>query len=114
MGNCDFHVIPCADALSRRYGLRSLELLSDLLRSGTEIHCRPAPAIGCTVGDDQTVLAGNDVALSDRLVVLDADGREPDGILAIAGAALDDLLAVLKRVRQRRVGLAVVAPRMVD
>ena len=62
-------------------------------------------AIG-TAGDHQPVLAGDDVALAQRRIVIDIDLGEPETILAVAGAAGDDLGAIFERILQLAVGLA--------
>ena len=46
-----------------------------------------AAPVGAAAGDQKAVLAGDDVALAQRRVVLDLDRRETDLVLAVAGAA---------------------------
>ena len=49
-----------------------------------------------------------------RRIVLDLDRREPDLVLAVAGAPRDDLVAVAERIRQFGIGLAVLGRGVVD
>src|SRR5882757_4061303 len=86
---------------------------ADLVGGGREIQLSPAP-VGAAACDQKAVLAGDDVALAQRRVALDLDRRETDLILAIAGAAADELVAIAERVRQVRIGLAVFGGRVVD
>src|SRR5258708_789215 len=61
---------------------------------------RGAALVGAAAGDEKAMLTGNDVALAQRRVVVDLDGRQPDLVTAVAGAARDQFGAVAKRIRQ--------------
>src|SRR5436190_17836770 len=86
---------------------------ADLFGGGREIQFGAA-LVGAAADDQKTVRAGNDIALAQRRIVLDLDRRETDLVLAVAGAAADELVAIAERVRQLRIGLAVFGGRVVD
>jgi len=96
-----------------RHDRHSSILRADLVRGGREIQFGAAP-VGAAACDQKTVLAGDDVAPAQRRVVLDLDRRQTNLILAVAGAAADEFVAIAERVRQLRIGLAVFGGRVVD
>src|SRR4051812_18091438 len=89
-----------------RHHRRMPEALLDLLRRRREFHRRAAPL--ALAGHHEAVGAGDDVAAAQGRVLLDADLREAQRILAVAGAALDDFVAVAEGVGQLGIRLAVL------
>src|ERR1700722_18942050 len=71
-------------------------------------------SVSAAARDHQPVGTGDEVALADCRVVLDADGREPELVLAVAGAAVDDFVAIAKRIRQFGIGFAGLGRGVVD
>ena len=49
------------------------------------------------------------LSLAQRRIVLDLDRRKSDLVLAVAGAAADEFVAIAEGVRQLRIGFAVIA-----
>ena len=86
---------------------------ADLVGGRREIQLGAAP-VGAAAGDQQAILAGDDVALAQRRIILDLDRRETELVLAVAGAAADEFIAKAERVRQVGIGLAVVGGGVVD
>src|SRR5262245_37846457 len=85
----------------------------DPLGCRREIHRRAAP-VGAGVGDHEAVRARDDVALAQGGVALDLDLGEAHRVLAVAGTARNDLVAIAEGVGQIRIGLAVLGRRIVD
>src|SRR5439155_27149867 len=102
----------CRPSLPRHHRHALIARL-DALRGRGEIQ-RCAAFVGAAADDRQPVLAGDDVALAQGRIVLDLDLRQPDRILAVAGAAGDELVAVAERVRQLGVTLSIVRRGIVD
>ena len=81
------------------------------IRSGAGEKFTSRAALVAPAGNDQAVGAGDDVALAQGRIVLDLDRGETHRILAVAGAARDDLVAVAERVRQLGIGFSVLGRR---
>ena len=73
-----------------------------------------APRLSETRRRPSSRCTGDDVAFAQRRIVLDLDRRQPELILAVAGAAGDHLGAIAKRVRQFGIGFAVLGRGIVD
>src|SRR5262249_30579978 len=72
------------------------------------------PVVAVAIGDHQSAGARDDIALAQGRIVRDLDRGEADGILAVAGTACDELVAIAVGIRQVGIFLSGLRDRLVD